>query len=118
MTYNSLGYFWYVYKTTCGISGKVYVGVHKAKKIPNNYIGCGVASDVTAKTRALKIKSPFVQAVAKYGYKNFNKEILNIINFMNLSLLFINSISLLIFFILYKDDIYTYLTTKSYMILI
>lgn len=76
MTYNSLGYFWYVYKTTCGISGKVYVGVHKAKKIPNNYIGCGVASDVTAKTRALKIKSPFVQAVAKYGYKNFNKEIL------------------------------------------
>lgn len=76
MTYNSLGYFWYVYKTTCAINGKVYVGVHKAKKILNNYIGCGVVSDVSAKRRALKIKSPFVQAVAKHGYENFNKEIL------------------------------------------
>ena len=76
MTYDNLGYFWCLYKTTCAVSGKVYVGVHKTKKIPNNYIGCGVVSDVSAKRRALKIKSPFVHAVAKYGYKNFNKEIL------------------------------------------
>jgi hypothetical protein len=83
LPHNSLGYFWYVYKTKCAINNKVYVGVHKAKKIPNSYIGCGVISDVSAKRRALKIKSPFVQAVAKYGYKNFNKEILEIFNNAN-----------------------------------
>jgi hypothetical protein len=76
MNCDSLGWAWCVYKTTCAINGKVYVGVHKSKKLQNNYIGCGVTSDTSAKRRALKIRSPFVQAVAKHGYKNFNKEIL------------------------------------------
>lgn len=74
------GFFWYVYKTTCIINGKVYVGVHKSNKLQNNYIGCCVMSDVSANKRAKKIKSPFVQAVAKYGYSNFYKEILKVFN--------------------------------------
>jgi len=68
---------WYLYKTTCLPNQKIYVGVHKAKQLNNLYIGCGVTSDSSAKRRSeRKIKSPFVQAVVKYGYKNFKKEIL------------------------------------------
>jgi hypothetical protein len=70
--------FWYVYKTTCLINKKIYVGVHKSNKLNNNYIGCGVVSQKSANRRSIKIKSPFVQAVARHGYNNFKKEIIKV----------------------------------------
>lgn len=66
------------YKTTCMNNGKFYFGVHACDKWKNRYyIGCGVASYGTAK-RLLKngVKSAFVRAVAKHGYKSFRKVII------------------------------------------
>lgn len=62
-----------VYKTTNLINGKIYVGIHKtdlSKK--QTYIGCGVSK----KNLAKKVKTGFPVAVRKYGYDNFEREIL------------------------------------------
>lgn len=50
-----------VYKTTNLISGKIYIGVHGAKTLNDNYLGSGIL-----------IK----KAVKKYGRKNFVRETL------------------------------------------
>lgn len=73
---NKDGFFYFIYKTTCLIDGRVYVGV-RSHKNPNKdkYIGCGIKSNW--KIRKVKCgKSHFKRSVIKYGYKNFIREIL------------------------------------------
>ena len=53
--------FYFFYKTTNLINGKVYYGVHSTKKIDDGYLGSGVA-----------IKN----AIKKYGKQNFSREII------------------------------------------
>ena len=53
--------FYTVYCTTCLVNGKVYIGCHKTKDPNDSYLGSGAA---------------FSRAVAKYGRKNFKKEVL------------------------------------------
>lgn len=54
---------WYIYKTTCLITGKSYVGKHMVKtdSVQKNYLGSG---------KLLKY------AIEKYGRENFVQEIL------------------------------------------
>lgn len=53
--------FYFFYKTTNLISGKIYYGVHSTKDLNDGYLGSGSA-----------IKS----AIKKYGKQNFSREIL------------------------------------------
>jgi hypothetical protein len=71
----------YVYKTTCLINGKIYVGVRKYKGInplEDTYIGCGIYRRKNGKVIFMyeNITSPFFMAVKEFGYDNFKKEIL------------------------------------------
>lgn len=68
-----------VYQTKNLVNGKTYIGVHCTNKLNDGYIGCGVTSQKNAEYRKVRNndKSPFVRAVAKYGYENFKVEILN-----------------------------------------
>ena len=70
---------YYVYKTTCIPTGKYYYGVHSERRKSDGYIGCGICSDGTAISLKKKgVKSAFLDAVIKYGYKSFNKEIVKL----------------------------------------
>ena len=54
---------YYIYKTTCLINGKIYIGKHKIDLTRRDkYLGSGVA---------LK------EAILKYGEDNFSKEIID-----------------------------------------
>jgi hypothetical protein len=67
----------FVYKTTCNVNGKYYIGVHTEHRESDGYIGCGVCSNGTAKALKRKgVKSAFIDSVIKYGYENFTREIL------------------------------------------
>ncbi len=62
-----------VYKTTNKINGKIYIGIHAtdlSKK--QTYIGCGVCKNDLKK----RVNKGFPTAVRKYGYDNFEREIL------------------------------------------
>lgn len=52
-----------VYKTTCLVNNKIYIGVHKTLKENDSYLGSGTA---------------FKNAESKYGKDSFNKEIIKI----------------------------------------
>ena len=67
---------YYTYQTKNLINGKVYVGVHKQVYENDTYIGCGVRCQKDAVRKKDKYKSYFVDAVCRYGYHNFKKEIL------------------------------------------
>ena len=62
-----------VYKTTCLVNNKIYIGVHKTENpnIFDGYIGCGVHSANTTLHTTI-----FHKAVQKYGYYNFKRETL------------------------------------------
>ena len=70
-------YKYIVYITINQCNGKFYIGVHKTinPDIFDNYIGCGVTSQSTAKyiQKREKYRNPFVNAVVKYGYENFKR---------------------------------------------
>lgn len=62
-----------VYKTTNIVNGKYYIGVHQTTNIQDTYIGCGLWYN----RQIPKITtSAFINAVRKYGYDNFKREIL------------------------------------------
>lgn len=68
----------FVYQTKNLINGKTYIGVRCTNNLNDGYIGCGVVSQKNAVHRKehRKDKSAFVNAVVKYGYENFKREIL------------------------------------------
>lgn len=60
-----------VYKTTNTVNNKIYIGVHlEDTNKPNKYIGCGIYSNTS------KCQTHFQNAVKKYGYDKFKREIL------------------------------------------
>lgn len=68
----------FVYKTTNLINGKEYIGFRCTNNINDGYIGCGIKSQPHANGYAKRgLKSAFIEAVIKYGYKNFSREILS-----------------------------------------
>lgn len=70
--------FWIVYKTTCLINNKIYIGVHKQEdsNVFDGYIGNGISPKHMNPIKNPKF--PFHFAVKKYGYKNFKRETLKI----------------------------------------
>lgn len=65
-----------VYRTTCLINNKIYVGVHKTEdpNIFDGYLGRGLWKN---HTRYIKNPiAPFHYAVRKYGIENFKREVL------------------------------------------
>ena len=66
-----------LYKTTCLIDGKVYVGVHSTNDLNDRYIGQGIYGDCTytiEKARAKTRKESIGEHIARYGIKNFIRE--------------------------------------------
>lgn len=74
--------YYIVYKTTNNINNKIYIGVHKTKKLNDGYIGNGIKSEKYAHYLYKKYNksgvaiSRLLYAVIKYGYNNFKTEIL------------------------------------------
>jgi len=67
----------FIYKTTNRVNNKFYVGYHTTDTIDDGYIGCGVVSQAYAEgAKRYGLKSAFIDAVCKYGYSNFTREIL------------------------------------------
>lgn len=60
-----------IYKTTNLINNKIYIGVHCTDDLNDGYIGCGIRSPKNTLGEC-----PFHKAVRKYGYENFNREVL------------------------------------------
>lgn len=52
---------WIIYKTTCTVNNKIYIGQHKTDNIDDGYIGSGKL---------------ITSAIKKYGKNSFNREIL------------------------------------------
>lgn len=68
----------FVYKTVNMINGKSYIGYRCTNNLNDGYIGCGIKSQAHADNyKRHNIKSAFIRAVCKYGYKNFHREILS-----------------------------------------
>lgn len=53
--------YFFVYETTNLVNGMKYRGIHKTKKINDNYLGSGKV---------------FVNAIQKYGKENFKREMI------------------------------------------
>ena len=71
----------YTYQTKNILNGKTYIGVHSTNKLNDGYIGCGIKSDAACRSQIKAGRNyPFINAVSKYGYKNFKKEILSFYN--------------------------------------
>lgn len=67
----------FVYQTKNLINGKTYIGVRCTDNLNDGYIGCGITSNNYAKRKIrMGVTSPIINAVVKYGYENFKREIL------------------------------------------
>jgi len=68
--------FHFTYQTKNLINGKTYIGVHSTNNLNDGYIGCGIKrqSDTDYDKKYGKNGSPFIRAVVKYGYENFQME--------------------------------------------
>lgn len=66
------GFYYILYKTTCLVNNKIYIGIHSSKKLQSTYIGCGINSKNINK--GIYGFSQFKRAVEKYGYKKFKRE--------------------------------------------
>ena len=68
---------WIVYKTTCKINNKIYVGVHKTEtdEVFDGYYGNGIQLPKYT-TNINNPKFPFHFAFRKYGKENFYRETL------------------------------------------
>ncbi len=71
---------WIFYITVNKINSKFYYGVHYTNiSVPDGYIGLGIYNESVAKQIKKSGKNyPFVNAVVKYGYKNFERTIIKI----------------------------------------
>lgn len=63
----------FVYKTTCIVNGKQYIGVHSTFDLNDGYIGNGIYRQKDATGRSLTY---FKAAVNKHGYGNFTRDII------------------------------------------
>ena len=68
--------FNFIYKTTNLINGKIYVGYHCTDNLDDGYIGCGIYCTAHINDSM----KGFHNAVRKYGYENFKREILEFCN--------------------------------------
>jgi Mor family transcriptional regulator len=67
----------FVYQTTNKVNNKIYVGFHTTDTLDDGYIGCGVYSQAHAEgSKRYGLKSAFIDAVCKYGYTSFSREII------------------------------------------
>lgn len=66
-----------LYETTNLVNNKKYLGIHSTNKLDDGYIGCGIQSQIEADSCIKRgVVYPFILAVAKYGYENFQRKIL------------------------------------------
>jgi group I intron endonuclease len=70
--------YYLVYKTTNKLNNKYYIGVHSTKNLNDGYLGCAI-------WRGRKLREdlkhlPFYRAIEKYGFENFEREILHFCN--------------------------------------
>lgn len=63
-----------VYKTTCTVTGKVYVGVHSTKKLRDGYLGCGVDSDYSSELSLNYGLGTLVGQIKRFGTESFIRE--------------------------------------------
>lgn len=66
----------YLYKTINIINNKEYIGIHTTNNLRDGYIGNGITSQKNAEYYSKTSSIPFVNAVVKYGYDYFIKEVL------------------------------------------
>jgi len=65
--------FYFVYKTTCILTGLIYVGAHRTNKLEDGYIGHGIYRSIKDSENVINGLS---LAVKTYNYVNFKREIL------------------------------------------
>ena len=63
--------YYFIYKTTCLVNNKIYVGYHFTDNLNDGYIGNGIR-----KQKDVDNDFYFHNAVRKYGYSNFKRDIL------------------------------------------
>lgn len=74
---NRFGVYNVLYKTTCLVNGKVFVGVHSTTRLDDGYIGCGISCNcewtINANYRD-KSRESLGKYILKYGVTSFIRE--------------------------------------------